>query len=194
MKIYTFSVSVALLLISSVTASAQYHRYHGRYNGGYYGRSHYYYPSRSSVSIIASLPFGAASITFGNRYYHYYNGVYYRPYNYGYTIVQPPIGIIVPTLPPGYTEVFIGTHPYYRYGNVYYVRYGNRYKVAEEPEEPETAPANNNKADDNTGSGYEKVVVEGKTYYKKGDKYYKASVSKDGEITYEEVGGTIKSN
>lgn len=186
----------ALTLISSLTATAQYGRNNGRYNNGRYNNrsySYHRYPSRTSVSIIARLPFGAASITFGNRYYHYYNGVYYRPYNRGYSIVQPPIGIIVPSLPIGYAHVIIGSHPYYRYGNVYYAPYGNRYRVVEEPGDNEESMDDNDRPVNTTTSEYEKVILEGKTYYKKGDKYYKASVNKDGEISYEEVGEKSKS-
>ena len=179
------------MLISSLTTSAQYGRGHGRYNS----RSYHYnrYPSRPSISVFARLPFGAVSVTFGNRYYHYYNGAYYRPYNRGYMIMEPPIGIIVPSLPIGCTHVIIGSNPYYRHGNIFYAQYGNRYKVVEPPQEPETPTVNNDKEDKILNSEYEKVVLEGKTYYKKGDKYYKASVNKKGEITYEEVGETSKS-
>lgn len=192
MKIYITSALFAFMLISGVEASAQW----SRHNGRFYNRSYHYnynrYHYRTSVSIIAHLPFGAVSVIFGNRYYHYYNGLYYRPYDRGYIIVEPPVGIIVPGLPGGCKEVIVGSNPYYRYGNVFYAPYGNRYKVVEEPKEPETSTANNDKTDKTINSEYEKVVLEGKTYYKKGDKYYKASVNKDGEITYEEVGETSK--
>ena len=181
---------VALLFTISFSASAQYGR-----NNGRNGRSYHYnrYPSRPSVSIIARLPIGAVSVTFGNRYYHYYNGSYYRPYNRSYMIVRPPMGIIVPSLPIGYTRVIIGSNPYYRHDDVYYAPSGNRYKVVEEPQESETVSTDDAKTNNTTTSEYEKVVLEGKTYYKKGEKYYKATVNKSGEIIYEEVGET-KSN
>lgn len=198
MKTFLTSGLFILLLFVSYTSSAQY----GRHNRGYSSRYYHYdrYPPRTSVSVIARLPFGAASITFGNRYYHYYNGIYYRPYIGGYRIVHPPIGIIVPSLPPGYTSVFIGSSPYYRYDDVYYAPYGTRYKVIEEPNDEENAAANsgtnekNSKIQKSADNEYEKVTVEGKTYYKKGDKYYKASVNKNGEIVYEEVGEKTKSD
>ena len=190
MKIYMISALFALMFVSGLTASAQYGRHYGSYNN----RSYQYnrFPSRSSVSIIARVPFGAVSLAFGNRYYHYYNGAYYRPYDRGYRIVEPPIGIIVPSLPIGYSNIIIGSSSYYRYGDVFYAPYGNRYQVVEQPEEPETSAASTDKTDKTTNSEYEKVVLEGKTYYKKGDKYYKASVTKNGEITYEEVGEKSK--
>lgn len=191
MKKYLICGLIAFILLSSLESSAQYGRSHGRYNG----RSYQYnrYPSRPSVSVYARLPFGAISVTFGDRYYHYYRGAYYRPYNRGYIIVQPPIGIIVPSLPAGYTQVIIGSNPYYRHGNVFYVPVGNRYKVVEEPQEPQNPTVSNDKAEKIINSEYERVVLEGKTYYKKGDKYYKASVNKNGEINYEEVGEASKS-
>lgn len=196
MKIYAIGGLIVLMLISSISVSAQYSRNNGRYNGRYNSRPYNYnynhYPSRPSVSIIAALPFGAISLNFGNRYYHYHNGYYYRPYNRGYMMVPPPIGIIVPGLPVGYTQIFIGSYPYYRYGNVFYVPVGNGYKVIDEPNESESSITDNDSRDYTISSDYEKVVLEGKTYYKKGDKYYKASVSKDGEITYEEVGESGK--
>ena len=191
MKKYLVCGLIAFMLIGSLAASAQYGRGHGKYKsrGYHYDR----YPSRPSVSIIARLPFGAVSVTFGNRYYHYYRGAYYRPYNRGYIIVQPPIGIIVPSLPVGYSHVIIGSNPYYRYGNVFYAPYGDRYRVVEEPVEPETPAVDSDVSDKPVNGEYEKVVLEGKTYYKKGDKYYKASVNKNGEIKYEEVGEISKS-
>src|SRR5436190_11290136 len=126
MKKYMISALLAIMLISSTPTSAQYGRHHGRSYSRPYHYGYNYYPSRPSVSVIAHIPFGAVSVTFGSRYYHYYNGVYYRPYDRGYMIVEPPIGIIVPSLPIGYTHVIIGSDPYYRYGNVYYAPYGNR--------------------------------------------------------------------
>src|SRR5215207_5104500 len=158
MKKYMICGFIGFILISSLTTSAQYGRSHGRYNG----RSYHYdrYPSRPSVSIVARLPFGAVSVTFGNRYYHYYHGAYYRPYNRGYMIVQPPIGIIVPNLPAGYTHVIIGSNPYYRYENVFYAPYGNRYQVVEEPQEADTPTVSNDKPGKNISNEYEKVVLE----------------------------------
>jgi len=108
-------------------------------------------------------------------------------------IVPPPMGIIVPVLPPGSVHVIIGAGSYYRYGDTYYAPYERQYRVVEEPKEEETSTANtDDKVDKAQGNEYEKIILEGKTYYKKGDKYYKASVNKDGEIVYEEVGQVSK--
>lgn len=104
-------------------------------------------------------------------------------------IVRPPIGIIVPAVPYGAAHVMIGANPYYRYDGVYYAPYGSRYRVVDEPLEEEYENSNDNAV----SNEYEKVILEGKTYYKKGDKYYKATVNKNGEVNYEEVGETSKS-
>jgi hypothetical protein len=200
MKKYLTCGWVIFMLAISFTASGQWGRYHGRYTSRHYSypNRHYSYPRygydpRTSVSIIGRLPFGAISLNFGNHYYHYYNGIYYRPYSSGYVIVEPPIGIIVPALPYGSAYIVIGSHPYYRYGNAFYAPYGNRYRVVERPDDVENSSSNNDKTDNSISNEYEKIVIEGKTYYKKGDKYYKASVNKDGEIVYEEVGEISKS-
>lgn len=188
MKKYLVYSLFFLMLFISFSASAQYGRGNGRYKRGY--APYHRYPSSTSVSIIARLPFGAIGVTFGDRRYHYYNGVYYRPYSRGYVIVQPPVGIIVPVIPYGARHVFIGANPYYRHGNVYYAPYDNRYRVVEEP----SVDDRDENINDNAVAGdYEKIVIEGKTYYKKGEKYYKASVNKSGEVIYEEVGETSKS-
>ena len=193
-KLITCSVFF-IILFCGLSASAQWGRHSGRYNSGYYNRYYRYdrYPSHTSISIIARLPFGAISLGFGGRYYHYYNGIYYRPYDRGYMIVPPPVGIIVPSLPPGYSHVIIGGGSYYRYDDTYYIPYHNGYKVIEEPKDKEESTANNTDINKDTNSEYEKVVLEGKTYYKKGDKYYKATVNKNGEIVYEEIGEKTKS-
>ncbi|MFL5741016.1 MAG: hypothetical protein ACJ75B_12415 [Flavisolibacter sp.] len=84
-----------------------------------------------------------------------------------------------------------GGNPYCSYQSVFYLPLGNNnYQVVPEPK-TETPKANTG----NTNSfneGYEKFVLDGKTYYKKGSKYFKAKVSDDGEVVYEEVGETSK--
>lgn len=111
----------------------------------------------------------------------------------GYAIVEPPIEVTVPILPPNTVYVIIGGRAYYRYQSAYYLPLGNhRYQLVQEPNGEEGAqtqkPVNCNVATE----GYEKFVLEGKTYYRKGSKYYKARVNDDGEILYEEVGEVSK--
>lgn len=188
-----------LLFLVGLICFSQVFAQHGRYGGRYYNRYAYYNyrpyypyysPFRASVSIVARLPFGAVALTLGGRPYHYYNGIYYAPYLGGYTIVEPPMGVIVPVLPPNSVYVIIGGRPYYRYGGVYYMPLeDNRYQVVPEPKDESPKAATPKAESPNSSSnGYEKFTLDGKTYYKKGNKYYKAKVNDNGEIVYEEVG------
>jgi hypothetical protein len=186
-------------ILSLTTAFAQYNRHerndrrsHDRYDNRYVYAPRPYYPApfQTSLSIVAQLPFGAIAVSMGNRHYHYYDGLYYEPSSYGYNVVPAPVGIIVPQLPYGYTSVVVGGHPYYRYQNVFYMPLGsNGYEVVQEPAVEKTERNITAGAGTNVNSGYEKLQLEGKTYYKKGDKYYKARISDNGEIVYEEAGG-----
>jgi len=205
MKTY-FTLALVAACLYSLPSLAQRHGWErDRYRRGYmaYGGYHrpyynnYYRPyySRPSVSIIASVPFGAVVLHLGGHPYHYYNGTFYRPYGYGFSIVTPPVGIIVPMLPPGCVSVMIGGRPCYYYSGTYYMPLAdNGYQVIEPPtasnNNNDDAVANNNGANDNTE--YEKVVIDGKTYYKRGNTYYKANVDENGTVTYEAVGGSGK--
>ena len=121
--------------------------------------------------------------------YHYYNGLFYQPITGGYGIIEPPIGILVPVLPPGSVSIVIGTRPYYRYGSVYYMPMNNQYQVVQPPTtEPAPAPATAATQPATKSDGYSKLEIDGKTYYKKGDKCYKAKLGDNGEVTYDEVG------
>ena len=192
MKKYT----TLLALVLSLSAISPLFAQHGRFGRGYYApyaygyRPYGYAPFRTSVSVMARLPFGAVALHFGGRPYHYYDGLYYSPWYGGYRTVPPPIGLVVPVLPTGGVSVIIGGRSYYRYQSVFYLPLGNSYQVVQAPREEGTEPTTQNKAGNN--DGFEKFVLEGKTYYKKGNKYYKARVADNGEVIYEEAGATSK--
>ena len=193
MKIYTKWLLLLLAVVSFSPLFAQHsrynRRYHDRYAYTYAYRPYRYAPVHTSVSVVARLPFGAVAVALGGRHYHYYDGIYYEPMPGGYAMVAPPVGIVVPVLPPGCTSVIIGSRPYYRYQSIYYMPLANSgYQVVPEPKEEENQSQKT--ADTNSNSGYEKLVLDNKTYYKKGSKYYKAKVNDDGEIIYEEAGET----
>ena len=100
----------------------------------------------------------------------------------------------MPVLPPASVYVVIGGRPYYRCRDIYYSPLASRgYRVVDQPryeEEEDKVVAKNESSADT----YEKFILEGKTYYKKGNKYYKAKVNDEGEIIYDEVGEVAKSN
>jgi len=185
---------IAAALLQSTDVAAQRHRsrndyaYHRDYRHTY-DRDYRYYPRRSSgISVVAALPFGSVMVSIGGRPYHYNQGLFYRPEGYGYMLTPPPIGIIVPSLPQGSLSVMLGGRRGYYYSDTYYMPIdGNRYQVVEAP----AAQNNTVDADDDetaANNAYEKIVIDGKTYYKKGSTYYKALVDDNGEIAYEEVG------
>jgi hypothetical protein len=193
-------------LFCSTQATAQYRRYdrpayrnyRSYHNDGYAYRRPYvsyprytyprYYGGRSGVSVIASLPMGAVSVHIGATPYRYYRGMFYRPYGPQFIITTPPVGIIVPVLPPDCEPVFLNGMSYYRYNDTYYQPLSNNqgYQVIQTPQ---SAQSNDNTSTAPAETEYEKVVIDGKTYYKKGDTYYKALVNDSGEVTYEAVSG-----
>jgi hypothetical protein len=200
MKKYLFASLLILLVFFSFSASAQRYYRRERYNDrdnsyayrydrheGYrYDRDDYRFGPRLGVNVLASLPFGAVMLSFGNHRYHYYGGNYYSPYGSGYMMVPPPPGIIVPSLPPYCSPVIIGSRTYYNYDNVYYSPLSDgRYEVIERPYEGETS--RNSSGDSQISNEYQKVMIEGKTYYKRGDHYYKANIDNNGEVSYSQV-------
>jgi hypothetical protein len=70
---------------------------------------------------IPRLPERRHPIHYKNRDYFYFSGTWYLPSGPNFTVVVPPIGIVVPILPPFYTTVWFGDIPYYYANNIYYV-------------------------------------------------------------------------
>ena len=98
--------------------------------------------------MFGALPHGYVAIGFGSAHFYYGGGVWYRAYAPGrFTVVAPPVGVVVPVLPPFYTTVWVGGAPYYYANNVYYVQTPQGYVVAAPPppgmvveQPPTTAP------------------------------------------------------
>jgi hypothetical protein len=86
------------------------------------------------------------------------------------------------------------------FNGVYYLPVDGGYQVVEKPADKEViaapvapaAPSVSQAPATEQTSTYEKIVIEGKTYYKKGSSYYKAAVDDKGEIVYEKVGEISK--
>jgi hypothetical protein len=101
---------------------------YGYRNYSYGYRPGYYYPYRSSISLvippfgvrIGTLPFGYRSFYVGPNPYYYYNGNYYRPYANEYETVAPPLGAVVDELPPGAKVKVIDGQKYYELNGTYY--------------------------------------------------------------------------
>ena len=88
---------------------------------GDYDRDHYdgrYYAPRGYVT---SLPPRHREIHYHGDRYYYGDGAWYRPYGSYFTVVAPPIGLVVSFLPEVQATLFFGGVPYYQAGPVYYV-------------------------------------------------------------------------
>jgi hypothetical protein len=94
-----------------------------------------YYPPPGRV--FNTLPERRRPIRYHDRDYFYIGGVWYLPSGLSFSVVVPPIGIVVPILPPFYTTLWFGGVPYYYANDVYYTWRPdlNGYQVVAPPEE-----------------------------------------------------------
>jgi hypothetical protein len=86
--------------------------------------------TRSGTSCTTSRPGTPSSCTPGTRH-HYHGGRYYRPWNAGFILVRPPLGLIVLSLPLGSRTVISAGFTYHVFGDVYYRRVPAGYEVVE---------------------------------------------------------------
>lgn len=120
-----------------VTRSYNWNRSEDRYLGyrrGWDTRYHHnrYYPARGHY--VRSLPRGYHTVYHHRAPYYFWEGVWYRPFGAYFTIVSPPIGLVIPFLPPFYTTLWVGGVPYYYANETYYTYYsGGGYIVTDPP-------------------------------------------------------------
>ena len=82
-------------------------------------RHDHYYPRTGYV--VRALPPRYDRVHYRDRDYFFFSGVWYLNDGPQFTVVAPPIGIIVPTLPAFYTTLWIRGIPYYYANETYYV-------------------------------------------------------------------------
>ncbi|MBV8144767.1 MAG: hypothetical protein JO184_07155 [Gammaproteobacteria bacterium] len=77
------------------------------------------YPDRGT--IVHNLPAGASVVNFGGQSYWFADGVWFEPHGPAYTVIEPPIGLVVTALPSFATAVvgsagldFYANDTYYR--------------------------------------------------------------------------------
>ena len=152
-------------------------------------------PVYSSVTVVRAAPPGGVLIVHGGVTYRYVNGVYYRPYGPGFTMVTPPIGIHVSVLPAGFTTVLVSGRTYFVCGGVYYVEVSpNVYEVIEKPAAVVVPPGGTIAAPapatvvSSLPAGTQKVTINGRRYYKVNDVYYEKEVTENGETFYRVAG------
>lgn len=112
-----------------------------------------------------------------NHDYYYKNGVFYHYHNNQYVVSRPPVGVHVRAIPTPRIIVLHNVRYYYYYGAYYTMVAPNDYVVVQAPVGAvvESIP-----------EGYEKLIINGETYYIVDGVQYKAVVY-DGEIWYEVI-------
>jgi hypothetical protein len=104
-------------------------------------RHNRYYPARGHY--VSSLPRSYHTVYHRRSPYYFSGGVWYRPFGRHFTVIAPPIGLIVPILPPFYTTLWLGGIPYYYANETYYTYYRDGGYIVTDPpkaEISETAP------------------------------------------------------
>ena len=81
--------------------------------------------------VVHHIPPRHAVILHGRDRYHYHGGRFYRPWNAGFILVRPPLGLIVLSLPLGSHTVISAGITYHVFGDVYYRRVPAGYEVVE---------------------------------------------------------------
>lgn len=109
-----------------------YHRPQPDYR--HYDRDHY--RPRPVKHVVHYIPSRHAVILHGHERYHYYSGRYYRPWNSGFILVRPPLGLIVMSLPIGHRVFISAGIPYFVFGDVYYRQVPTGYQVVEPIRDP----------------------------------------------------------
>ncbi|MFA5261077.1 MAG: DUF6515 family protein [Candidatus Omnitrophota bacterium] len=79
--------------------------------------------------LIRRLPFRAEKVYLNGIAFYYYNGLFYRPQDYGYIRVTAPTGICVTHLPAGHHVIALREGPAYEHNGHFYVKYHGKYKV-----------------------------------------------------------------
>lgn len=94
-----------------------------------------YYPRHGYE--VRHLPPRHRSVDYHGTRYYYGEGVWYRSSGVYFSVVAPPIGVVVPVLPRYYSTVWVGADPYYYADGAYYrwVPAQRGYLVVDPPDE-----------------------------------------------------------
>ena len=141
------------------------------------------------VLVLLLSGIDSSAQRWGRGGYHGYGyGRYYSSYySYG---VYPRLSVVA-GFPFGAIGLSFGSPRYHRYYYPYYRPASVGIAIVAPPPyysyRAVSRPAKKAPAAQQSPE-YERVIIAGKTYYRKGDIYYKASVGADGDIQYEQVG------
>ena len=81
--------------------------------------------------VVHRLPSRHAVIVHGRDRYHYHGGRFYRPWNSGFVLVRPPVGLVVLNLPLGSRTVISAGITYHVFNDIHYRRVTGGYQVVE---------------------------------------------------------------
>ena len=172
-KVILLVILCFALVIGSVSVTdAQRHEGRG---GGHRDPAWHYSRMPARGAFINRLPYASSRINYGGNYYHFNNGLFYRPSRGGFVVAAPPFGLRIGILPRGFLSFTIGGLPYYYYCGTYYIHRGGEYEVVAPPlgAVVESLPP-----------GYDKLTIRGETYYIADGVQYRP-ILRNGEIWYE---------
>lgn len=108
---------------------------------GWDNRYHHnrYYPARGHY--VSSLPHGHHTYYHHGSPYYFWEGAWYRPYGAYFSVIAPPIGLVIPILPPYYTTLWVGGLPYYYANETYYTYNPSGGYVVTDPPKNEVSEA-----------------------------------------------------
>lgn len=84
-------------------------------------------------TVVVNLPAKHKVIHHRGATYHYNGGVFYHRGPKNYTMIRPPLGLVINALPLGHITLRIGSANYYHYDDVYYRKAQQGYVVVEKP-------------------------------------------------------------
>jgi hypothetical protein len=98
-----------------------------------------YYPAHGHY--VSSLPRDYHTAYYHRSPYYFSEGVWYRPYGAYFSVIAPPIGLVIPILPPYYTTLWVGGIPYYYANETYYTYYPSGGYIVTDPPKNEVSTA-----------------------------------------------------
>jgi len=147
--------------------------------------SPYFHPNEHGYGHQAHVPHRMHPVYYGGLPYYYVSGVYCMLFDGVYIICRPPVGVIIARAIWNSMRPVIVFHNntiyYYDDGSYFLPNGGDEYVVVDPPIGARIAELPSN---------YEEIILDGNTYYKVENTYYKAVIV-DGYLWYEVVGKTI---
>ena len=90
-------------------------------------------PVYKAGAVVRQPPPNGLPLIFAGIPFIFNNGIYYRQFDQGYTVVRPPVGLKILYMPNGYEIVVINGQSYYFYQGIYYAFDSGYYRVINEP-------------------------------------------------------------